>query len=70
MKSIDITFKSDIIIVTKEQEGNEMLLVVEHDNGKAGQRGYSEHEIQSKSEAAEIIKSYEEKNIFIYAIHF
>lgn len=47
-----------------------MLLVVEHDNGKAGQRGYSEHEIQSKSEAAEIIKSYEEKNIFIYAIHF
>ena len=47
-----------------------MLLVIEHDNGKAGQRGYSEHEIQSKSKVAEIIKAYEEKRIFVYAIHF
>lgn len=46
------------------------VLVIEHDNGKAGQRGYSEYEIHTKSEATEIIRSYEENGIFIYAIHF
>ena len=47
-----------------------MTLVIEHDNGKVGQRGYSEHEINSKAEVDEIIKAYEENGIFIYAIHF
>lgn len=47
-----------------------MTLVVEHDNGKAGQRGYSEHEIQNRAEVNEILKSYEKKGIFVYSIHF
>ena len=52
------------------QEGNEMLLIVEHDNGKAGQRGFTDYRISERAEAQKIIKKYEESRIFIYSISF
>lgn len=45
--------------------GNEMLLVIEHDNGKPGLRGFSDYQISEKSEAQKIINEYEEKGILI-----
>lgn len=45
-------------------------LVIEHDNGKAGQRGFSDYQINGKKEGLEIIREYEEKGIFIYSINF
>lgn len=47
-----------------------MTLVIEHDNGKAGQRGFSDYQISEKSEAMEIINKYEENGIFIYSVNF
>lgn len=47
-----------------------MLLVVEHDNGKAGQRGFTDYQIEERSGAQKIINEYEEKGIFIYSINF
>lgn len=47
-----------------------MTLVIEHDNGKAGQRGFSDYQISGNVEAQEIIKSYEAKGIFIYSVNF
>lgn len=47
-----------------------MLLVIEHDNGKAGQRGFSDYQINEKAEAQKIISEYEESGIFIYSVNF
>lgn len=47
-----------------------MTLVIEHDNGKAGQRGFSDHQISEKAEAQKIISEYEENGIFIYSVNF
>lgn len=47
-----------------------MLLVVEHDNGEIGQRGFSDYQISEKAEAQKIINEYEEKGIFIYSVNF
>lgn len=47
-----------------------MTLVIEHDNGKAGQKGFSDHQISEKAEAQKIIKCYEEKGILIYSVNF
>ena len=47
-----------------------MLLVIEHDNGKAGQKGFSDYRISEKAEAQKIINEYEEKGIFIYSVNF
>lgn len=35
-----------------------ITLVVEHDNGKAGQKGFSDHQISEKTEAQKIINEY------------
>ena len=47
-----------------------MTLVIEHDNGKVGQRGFSDYQISEKAEAQKIINEYEEKGIFIYSVNF
>ena len=47
-----------------------MALVIEHDNGKVGQKGFSDHQISEKSEAQKIINEYEEKGILIYSVNF
>ena len=47
-----------------------MTLAIEHDNGKRGQRGFSDHQISEKSEAQEIINEYEKKGILIYSVNF
>lgn len=47
-----------------------ITLVIEHDNGKAGQKGFSDHQISEKSEAQEIINEYETKGIFVYSVSF
>lgn len=47
-----------------------MTLVIEHDNGKAGQRGFSDYQIAEKVEVHKIINEYEEKGILIYSINF
>lgn len=47
-----------------------MTLVIEHDNGKAGQRGFTDYQISEKAEAMEIINEYEAKGIFIYSANF
>lgn len=47
-----------------------MTLVIEHDNGKAGQRGFSDYQINEKPEVQRIISEYEEKGIFIYSVNF
>lgn len=47
-----------------------MTLVIEHDNGKAGQRGFSDYQINEKSEVQKIINEYEEKGILIYSVNF
>ena len=47
-----------------------MTLVIEHDNGKASQRGFTDYQISEKAEAQKIINEYEEKGILIYSINF
>ena len=47
-----------------------MTLVIEHDNGKADQKGFSEHQISEKAEVLKIISEYEENGIFIYSVNF
>lgn len=47
-----------------------MTLVIEHNNGKAGQRGFSDYQISEKAEAQKIINEYEKKGIFIYSVNF
>lgn len=47
-----------------------MTLVIEHDNGKIGQRGFTDYQISKKSEAMEIVKRYEQNGIFIYSVNF
>lgn len=47
-----------------------MTLIIEHDNGKAGQRGFTDYQIKEKAEAQKIINEYEEKGIFIYSVNF
>ena len=47
-----------------------MTLVIEHDNGKAGQRGFTDYQISEKEEAKKIINEYEEKGILIYSVNF
>ena len=47
-----------------------MLLVIEHNNGKPGYRGFSDYRISEKSEAMEIINEYEGKGIFVYSVNF
>ena len=47
-----------------------MTLVIEHDNGKAGQKGFSDHQISEKAEAQKIISEYEENGFFIYSVNF
>lgn len=47
-----------------------MTLVIEHDNGKSGQKGFSDIQINEKSEAQKIISEYEKKGIFIYSVNF
>ena len=55
----------------KPGKGRKMMtLVIEHDNGKAGQKGFSEHQISEKVEAQKIINCYEEKGILIYSVNF
>ena len=68
---IVITLKKVYYNINKKQEGNEMMtLVIEHDNGKAGQRGFSDYQISEKAEAQKIISEYEESGIFIYSVNF
>jgi hypothetical protein len=43
-----------------------MLLVVEHDNGILGQHGFSDHDIKSESEVANIIYSYAKAGCTVY----
>ena len=47
-----------------------ITLVIEHDNGRAGQRGFSDYQISGKVEAQEIVNEYEAKGIFIYSLIF
>lgn len=47
-----------------------MTLVIEHDNGKAGQRGFSDFQINEKADAKKIITEYEAKGIFVYSVNF
>ena len=47
-----------------------MTLVIEHDNGKAGQRGFTDYQIGEKTDAQKIISEYEEKGFFIYSVNF
>ena len=47
-----------------------MTLVIEHDNGKAGQRGFTDYQIKEKEEAKGIVNEYEKKGVFIYSINF
>lgn len=47
-----------------------MTLVIEHNNGKAGQRGFTDYQIREKSKVQKIINEYEAKGIFIYSINF
>lgn len=47
-----------------------MLLVVEHDNVKAGQRGFTDYQIKEKAETQKIINEYEESGIFVYSVSF
>ena len=47
-----------------------MTLAIEHDNGKRGQRGFTDYQISEKEEAKKIINEYEEKGILIYSVNF
>lgn len=47
-----------------------MTLIIEHDNGKVGQKGFTDYQISERSEAVKIINEYEEKGIFIYSVNF
>ena len=64
------------VIRNKEHESHTaggrkmMTLVIEHDNGKAGQKGFSDHQISEKAEAQKIISEYEENGFFIYSVNF
>lgn len=42
------------------------ILVVEHDNGIKGQRGFSDDTVNSLEEVNGIIKSYESHGITVY----
>lgn len=47
-----------------------MTLVIEHDNMKNGQRGFTDYKISEKTDAQKIINEYEEKGFFIYSVNF
>lgn len=47
-----------------------VTLIIEHDNGKSGQKGFSDHQIIEKSEAQKIINEYVDKGILIYSVNF
>lgn len=47
-----------------------ITLVIEHDNGKAGQKGFSDYQISEKTEAQKIINKYVDNGILIYSINF
>lgn len=59
------------MITGRDKEENKMMtLVIEHDNGKAGQRGFTDYQISEKAEVVEVINEYEAKGIFIYSANF
>lgn len=43
-----------------------MLLVLEHDNGVAGQRGFSDCIVNSIDEVKNILETYEARGIMVY----
>mgnify|MGYP001076530537 CR=1 FL=1 len=47
-----------------------MTLVIEHDNKKKGERGFTDYQINEKNDAKKIISEYEEKGFFIYSVNF
>ena len=68
---IDINYNIDVTNKYLVDGGNEMItLIIEHDNGKAGQKGFSDHQISEKAEAQKIINEYVSKGILIYSINF
>lgn len=44
--------------------------IIWHDNGKAGQIGYTEESVKSHSELDNLLKSYEAHGILIYSVDF
>lgn len=45
-------------------------ILVWHDNGKAGQKGYTEECVCSVSDIPELIARYESHNITVYSVDF
>lgn len=45
-------------------------VIIWHDNGKAGQRGYTVESVKSRAELSELLASYESHGITIYSVDF
>ncbi len=45
------------------------MFVVEHDNGKRGQNGYTEYQVVSWKEINWIIESLEKEGIVVYSVY-
>lgn len=45
------------------------MFAVEHDNGKRGQRGYTEYQVISWKEISEVIETLEKEGIIVYSVY-
>lgn len=45
------------------------MFIVEHDNGKRGQNGYTEYQVISWEEISNIAESLEKEGIIVYNIY-
>ena len=45
-------------------------VIIWHDNGRAGQRGYTEESVKSRAELSELLSRYESRGITIYSVDF
>ena len=45
------------------------MFVIEHDNGKQGQHGYSEYQAISWKEISAIIENLEKEGIVVYSVY-
>lgn len=45
------------------------MFVIEHDNGKRGQNGYTEYQATSWKEINDIAESLEKEGIIVYSIY-
>lgn len=44
--------------------------IIWHDNGKAGQKGYTEESVKSLAELSELLANYESHGVAIYSVNF